>query len=442
MDRIKILQSRRAKLLDATKSVRKKVTDLVDEMSFVEFDSYSFSHSDVYEEDALGDGVLTGIGTINGNNYCIVAINSEVMHGGLSLSNCNKIVKCMDKALRTASPLIYVLESNGVQLGEGVNVLEGIAKILKLSSDVKESGLMQFALVTGNLFGSLSVLVSNCDFAYALKDGKVSFTSPLVISAKNPSANAELTLEKVVSVKEFKDKVSAITDVINGEFVDGEDDLNRTAPALNKTVTDDALIKAVFDKNSFIEFNNDSVSQVKTGVAYLAGLSVATVIFDSENTVELDGKVMKKITDFLDFVQIHDLPLITFVNSKGIKQDVACQKCVLSRINDFINVYKTLNKITVITGSAIGLGYTLFASKEMNNCYSYAFVQASVGLFDEATGALVELDSEASKINEMAEEYAEKTDPINAAHNGYLDNVIEPKFVRQYVISALQTLEV
>lgn len=442
MDRIKLLQSRRAKLLEATKSIRKKVTDIVDDMSFVEFDSYSFSHSDVYEEDALGDGVLTGIGTINGKNYCIVAINSDIMHGGLSLSNCNKIYKCMDKALRTASPVIYVLESNGVQLGEGVNVLEGIAKILRISSDIKETGLLQFALVTGNLFGSLSLLVSNCDFAYSLKDGKVSFTSPLVISAKNPSAETELSIEKIASIKEFKEKISLITDVIDGEFVESEDDLNRTSPTLNKSVTDEALIKAVFDKSSFIEFNKDCVSQVKTGVAYLAGLSVATMIFDSENAVELDGKVMKKITDFIGFVQIHDLPLITFVNTKGIKQDVACQKCVLSKINDFINVYKTLNKITVVTGSAIGLGYTLFASKEMNNCYSYAFAQANVGLFDEATGALVELDAEASKINEFASEYAEKTDPINAAHNGYLDNVIEPKFVRQYLISALQTLEV
>lgn len=442
MDRIKLLQSRRAKLLEATKSIRKKVTDIVDDMSFVEFDSYSFSHSDVYEEDALGDGVLTGIGTINGKNYCIVAINSDIMHGGLSLSNCNKISKCMDKALITASPVIYVLESNGVQLGEGVNVLEGIAKILKISSDIKETGLLQFALVTGNLFGSLSLLVSNCDFAYSLKDGKVSFTSPLVISAKNPSAETELSIEKIASIREFKEKISLITDVIDREFVESEDDLNRTSPTLNKSVTDEALIKAVFDKSSFIEFNKDSVSQVKTGVAYLAGLSVATMIFDSENAVELDGKVMKKITDFIGFVQIHDLPLITFVNAKGIKQDVVCQKCVLSKINDFIDIYKTLNKITVITGNAVGLGYTLFASKEMNNCYSYAFAQANVGLFDEATGALVELDAEASKINEYASEYAEKTDPINAAHNGYLDNVIEPKFVRQYLISALQTLEV
>ncbi len=442
MDRIKLLQSRRAKLLEATKSIRKKVTDIVDDMSFVEFDSYSFSHSDIYEEDALGDGVLTGIGTINGKNYCIVAINSDIMHGGLSLSNCNKISKCMDKALRTASPVIYVLESNGVQLGEGVNVLEGIAKILKISSDIKETGLLQFAVVTGNLFGSLSLLVSNCDFAYSLKDGKVSFTSPLVISAKNPSAETELSIEKIASIKEFKEKISLITDVIDGEFFESADDLNRTSPTLNKSVTDEALIKAVFDKSSFMEFNKDSVSQVKTGVAYLAGLSVATMIFDSENAVELDGKVMKKITDFIGFVQIHDLPLITFVNTKGIKQDVVCQKCVLSKINDFIGIYKTLNKITVITGNAVGLGYTLFASKEMNNCYSYAFAQANVGLFDEATGALVELDAEASKINEYASEYAEKTDPINAAHNGYLDNVIEPKFVRQYLISALQTLEV
>ena len=54
----------------------------------------------------------------------------------------------------------------------------------------------------------------------------------------------------------------------------------------------------------------------------------------------------------------------------------------------------------------------------------------------------MELDAECEKINELAETYKDKLDPVNTAHNGYLDNVIEPQYVRQYLISALQTLEV
>ncbi|HBF44891.1 MAG TPA: hypothetical protein DDW16_04665, partial [Clostridiales bacterium] len=136
------------------------------------------------------------------------------------------------------------------------------------------------------------------------------------------------------------------------------------------------------------------------------------------------------------------LPLITFVNTKGISYDENCQKCTLSRVNEFISACKDVDKIAIITGNAIGLGYTLFASKELNNSYTLAFANANVGLFDEQTGALVELDAECEKINELAETYKDKLDPVNTAHNGYLDNVIEPQYVRQYLISALQTLEV
>ena len=441
MDRIKLLQSRRANLLSATKSIRKKIEELVDDKGFVELDSYSFSHSDVYEQDAFGEGVVTGIGSINDKNYCIVAINPEIMRGGLSLANCNKIAKCLGKALRSSYSVIYLLESNGVQCGEGVNVLEGIAKILTLSSDVKEAGLMQYALICGNVFGSLSVLVDNCDLAFSLKDGKVSFASPLVLSAKNPEGKCEYPTEKVASVAEFKDKIIAISQVLD-EYSENEDDLNRTSPVLNQKITDESLIKAVFDKNSFVELNKDFASDVKTGIAYVSALSVATIIFNSEKAVELNGKILKKVTDFVKFAQRQNLPVITFVNTKGISYNVNCQKCALSRVNEFISAYKDVEKIAIITGNAIGLGYTLFASKELNNSYTLAFANANVGLFDEQTGALVELDAECEKINELAETYKDKLDPVNTAHNGYLDNVIEPQYVRQYLISALQTLEV
>ena len=71
-----------------------------------------------------------------------------------------------------------------------------------------------------------------------------------------------------------------------------------------------------------------------------------------------------------------------------------------------------------------------------------AFATAQVGLFNEKTGAYVELDANNTNVNDLAEKYRDNMDPINAAKNGYIDNVIEPKFVRQYLISALQTLEV
>lgn len=100
----------------------------------------------------------------------------------------------------------------------------------------------------------------------------------------------------------------------------------------------------------------------------------------------------------------------------------------------------TSPRISVISGKAIGLGYTVFASKSMGYDFTYAFANAQVALFDSVQGAEIEFEK-VKKIDKskMASRYSsENADPINAAHDGYIDDVIEPAFVRQYLIASLQ----
>ena len=99
-------------------------------------------------------------------------------------------------------------------------------------------------------------------------------------------------------------------------------------------------------------------------------------------------------------------------------------------------------KIAVVTGRAIGLGYTLFAAKSAGFDYTYAFANAQIALFDGVKGAEIEFAGEANADKQkLAARYAdENADPVNAAKNGYVDNIIEPQFVRQYLIASLQML--
>ena len=98
-------------------------------------------------------------------------------------------------------------------------------------------------------------------------------------------------------------------------------------------------------------------------------------------------------------------------------------------------------KIAVVYKKAIGLGYSLFASKSIGFDYTCAFANAKIALFDSVQGAQIEMSETGIEQAVLAERYAdENSDPVHAAKDGYIDAIIEPQFVKQYLISALQML--
>ena len=185
MERLSLLQKRRKQILDAGKEIRKDISELVDENSFVELSAFSFSRNEFYGEDAEGEGVVTGFATICDYPFYVVAQNAAVLSGGVSLANCNKINKCLEQAEKTSTPVIYLLSSCGVQIGEGINVLEGLAKLILKASQLKGS-IPQYLVVNGDVYGQVSLLAGICDFNFFIeKKSVLAANSPLVISAKS-----------------------------------------------------------------------------------------------------------------------------------------------------------------------------------------------------------------------------------------------------------------
>ena len=171
MDKIGLLQQRKQSLLNAGKKVRKDISALIDEQSFVELSAFSFSKNDFYGEDAEGEGVVCGFATIEGFPFYIVAQNYEVLSGGVSKANCEKISKCLDQAEKASTPVIYLMSTLGVQVGEGVNVLEGLASLILKASQLKGT-VRQHLIVNGEVYGQIAVLSALCDFTYLLEDKK------------------------------------------------------------------------------------------------------------------------------------------------------------------------------------------------------------------------------------------------------------------------------
>lgn len=458
MDKIELLKSRRSALLDCGRDIREKISAITDENSFVELDAYSFSHNDFYGEDAQGEGVVTGYATIDGTSVCVIAQNVKVLSGGISNANCRKIRKCLDKAYETESPVVYLFDSLGVRVGEGVNVLEGVAEVLSASADLK-GVVPQFSVVVGKLYGSFAVLAAGADYNFMLEESRVAYASPLVLSAKAGKNLSDADVAGVKAsvknsmatfvVKDLAEVKSTICDVLSvlpeysGDVTDTDDDFNRVSEKLNESACAKCVIEAVFDGGKIIELNKDYCPEVCTGIGRIGGMSVAALVFrGSEDGVELTCENVDKISDFVAYANRNGLPLVTFVNTLGIKTDLATSNTtILKKIYLLTEILNGAKRLSVVYGKAIGLGYTLFAAKSLGVSYSYAFADAKIGLFDGAASAVAFGEVREDKLAELEERYSDdNADPINAAKNGYIDNVIEPQFVRAYVISALQTV--
>ena len=453
MDKIQLLQERKAKLAQAGKDVRERINALIDEESFVELSAFSFSKNDFYGEDAEGEGVVTGFATINGYPFYIVAQNFKVMNGGVSKANCDKIAKCLDAAEKNATPVVYLLNTQGVQVGEGVTVLEGLGKLLLRSTQLK-GVVPQYVIADGEVYGSAAMLAAIADFTFFLdKKSVVAVNSPFVLSAKagknlpKEAVGGAEALDKtgipafvVNSMEEIKDKIAEISEIIDVAIVDAE--LNESVPLLNQEVSTQSLM-TIFEKP--LEVLSNYEPKVKTVLGRIGGIAVAAVVFDGgEEGVELNAAKLAKIKNFVEFACCYGLPFVTFTDVKGICPCTCVNNSrVMKEAAEYLDMLDTIDtaKIAVVYKSAIGLGYSLFASKSVGFDYTCAFANAKIALFDSVAGAQIELGSEKADKATLAERYAdENADPINAAKDGYIDAVIEPQFVKQYLISSLQML--
>ena len=453
MNKIQLLQERKAKLAEAGKEIRDRISALIDEESFVELSAFSFSKNDFYGENAEGEGVVTGFATINGYPFYIVAQNFKVLSGGISKANCDKIAKCLDMAEKNSTPVIYLLNTIGVQVGEGVTVLEGLAKVLMRSTQLK-GVVPQYAIVDGEVYGSAAMIAAVADFAFFFEDKSVlAVNSPFVLSAK---AGKNLTKQEVGSAKvltktgipafvienvaDAKSIIGEITELIDMPMIDA--DLNESLPILNEVVNVDTIMN-VFENP--IEVGETCEPDVKTVLGRIGGLAVAAVVFDGgEEGVLLDAGKLAKIKTFAEFACCYGLPFVTFTNVKGICPCMCVNNSrVMKEVAEYLDILDTIDtpKVSVIYKQAIGLGYSLFAAKSVGFDYTCAFANAKVALFDSVQGAQIELATEGADKNALVEKYAdENSDPINAAKDGYIDAIIEPQFVKQYLIASLQML--
>ncbi len=438
---------------------RERIAQLLDAASFVELD--------VLNADA---GVVTGYGLVNGSPVYVYAQDFTVKGGSVGVAHARKVLKVMDLAEKTGAPVIGILDTAGARLDEGVDAMNAYAQMAGRVS--KLSGVVpQISLVLGQCGGIASAIAGMTDITIMSKNGALFVNGPMVVSAvagkevdmatlAGPQASmrsgmAQLTAETDEEAIAAARKLVSMLPVNNlDEAVEiSADDVNRELAELNgvdklEDIRD--LIRSVSDLGDVVELSADFAPSMVTALGKIGG---ATVGFIANQAAKDEGRLTvygcKKAAAFASFCDCFSIPVVTVVDSMGMKISTAPQgelarngAQLMFALSQATNV-----RIALIVGNAVGMGYAALASRASADVV-YAWPGAVISAVtpkiavqlnsaDELKGA----DDPYAKRAELENRYMDDVaDGVNAAKLGYVDDVIEPVQTRQMIAAALEML--
>lgn len=439
------LQNTKNKLAAVNKELIGFLNAFVDEKSFVETDAFVCSDGDEFE------GVVSGFATVGDTAVCVFATNPKTLKGAIGERGAQKIVRAVNNAVRMDKPLIAVWDTAGARITEGVAALEGYGAILRAFT-VAYGDIPVISVIKGNNLGISSYVTGLSDFVIGYEGGAVATASPLVLSAKtgdNGAGTVKTAAARGIvtnTVKTDKDLRAAIVKALGvfGDNGNSGDDPNRVCKGLKAGADANAIIKEVFDKNSFLPVRADFAPVAVTGFATLGDITVGIVATDvKQSDGRLTADACVKISEFLNVCENAECPVIFAVDCVGTEysKDDAALVREMSNLIYQVNSLDT-DMFALVYGKAIGSAYTaLVAPCE----YKIAWECAEVGALEsEAAARLLyadEIKSAKSKdktAEKLAAEYgAANGSALLLARNGYFDNVIEPNLTRQYLLAAL-----
>jgi len=465
MSGLGILRDKESKIEKATREIRAFIAEIADQQSFVQANVFMAGQSYLDEQDALGEGVITGYASIKDYPVTIIAQNAQVLGGSLGKAHAEKIAKAIDRAEKTNTPLISIIDSIGARLGEGLGVLEGYGSIIAKVSNLKRK-VPHIAIIKGVAVGLISTYALTADIVFMGKDSVLSYAPPMVASAaagnnKNSkdilglSAHCKNNSTCTFAYKEageVRDKLALLFDYIQKPIIENEDDPNRVSPELNKQITPSLLLEALCDDKKYLELFADFATDIKVALTSINSIAVGIVQTNAngkENKLNKAG--LAKIKKFIAFLQAYHIPLITLIDCNGIESNLAAELDGISIASAELAEAVALSdiaKIAVVTGSAIGYAYTALCSKSIGFDYVLAFAQSTIIPITAEVAVSV---ANATTIEESKDPVAARAklieyyksregNPFLAGKEGFIDNIVEPALLRPYVASILTAL--
>lgn len=467
-------------------TARERIALLLDEGSFEETDmfvTHRCTNFDMQKKSFLGDGVVTGHGTINGRLVYVFAQDFTVFAGSLSETMSLKICKIMDQAMKVGAPVIGINDSGGARIQEGCNSLMGFSEIFE--RNILASGVVpQISAIFGPCAGGSVYSPALTDFIFMSKKNSYMFlTGPKVVKTVT---GEDVSTEKLggamvhatkSGVAHFVGETEEATLQMIRDLFDflpsnnmevaplrhTDDPVDRKEDILNEIIPDNpnqsydvkTVIKAIVDDGEFFEVHERFATNIVVGFAHMGGMSVGIVANQPKSMAGvLDSNASRKGARFVRFCDCFNIPLVTLVDVPGFLPGTGQEyQGVIDHGAKLLFAYgeATVPKVCVTLRKSYGGAYIVMSSKPLHSDKNYAWPSAQIAVMG-ASGAVEILQGRALKAIEdpeertrfMAQKEAEYNEqfanPYAAAKFGYIDDVIEPRNTRFRVIRVLQTL--
>ena len=468
-------------------TARERIEILLDEGSFEEFDMFVTHRCTDFGLDKkkiLGDGVVTGTGTIDGRVVYVYAQDFTVFGGSLSETFAKKICKVMDMAMKVGAPVIGINDSGGARIQEGVNSLAGYAEIFQ--RNIMASGVIpQISAIFGPCAGGAVYSPALTDFIMMTEDTSYMFvTGPKVVKTVT---GEDITTEDLggATVHSSKSGVShfLIEDEEEGLLlirkllsflpqnnledpptIECVDPIDRLDDALNEIIPENPnqpydvkdIIYSLVDNNEFLEIHRHYAKNMVVGFGKFDGMSVG-IVANQPNFLAgvLDIDASRKAARFVRFCDAFNIPIITLVDVPGFLPGSSQEYGgIIIHGAKLMFAYgeATVPKITITLRKSYGGAHDVMSSKQLRGDINYAWPSAEIAvmgsrgavevLYGREIAEIEDPEEKAKAIAEKEDEYREKfANPYQAASLGYIDDVIEPRNSRFRIIRALEMLQ-
>jgi methylmalonyl-CoA carboxyltransferase large subunit len=461
-------------------TARERVARLVDAGSFQEiglFARHRATYFGMAEKEMPADGVVTGCAQIDGRQVHLASQDFTVAGGAAGETHSDKVVDMMRLSLKTGSPFVFINDSGGARVQEGIDSLAGYARVFY--NNVMLSGVVpQISMICGPCAGGAVYSPALTDFVIQTQQARMFITGPLVIKqvtgevvsaeelggpqAQMNSGVVHLIARDDEEAAQLCRRLLSYLPSNNAEDpprmafslpLESDPEMNGIVPVDNKAAYDvRTVITRVLDYWEFFEIQPEFAPNIVIGFGRLEGRPVG-IVASQPNVMAgvLDINASDKAARFVRFCNAFNIPLITFVDVPGFLPGVEQERGGIIRHGAkllFAYSAATVPKITIVLRKAYGGAYIAMCCKDLGADRVVAWPTAEIAVMGAEGAAEIvfrrEIDAaedKESRRKELVDEYRETfSNPYVAAGRRLVDDIIEPSETRKILAEALESL--
>ncbi|GFO69575.1 methylmalonyl-CoA carboxyltransferase [Geomonas limicola] len=424
------------------------------------------------------EGVVTGTGSVQGRLVHLASQDFTVAGGAAGEMHCDKIVQAMESALKLGTPFIFINDSGGARIQEGIDSLAGYGRVF--NHNVMLSGSVpQISLICGPCAGGAAYSPALTDFIIQTKSSRMFITGPSVIkeatgeevsaeelggpqAQMNRSGVVHFVAENDVDALRICQRLLSFLPSNNLEDPPQLEWDGTVLPdkALNELVPIDpkksydvrTVIARLVDDGDFMEVQPSFAGNLVIGFARILGRPVGIVANQPcvmAGVLDIDAS--DKGARFVRFCNAFNIPLVTLVDVPGFLPGVQQEYGGIIRHGAkmlFSYAAATVPKITVILRKAYGGSFLAMCGKDLGADRVFAWPTAEIAVMGPRGAVNVIFREEIKKAEnpqekreELIKSYQDTfATPYAAAARREVDDIIEPADTRRQLAMTLDIL--